>query len=156
MTLEHPDSPAQWAAARRLVEEYARSLPIDLGFQDFEHEIVSLAHEYGPPQGHFVLAALAGAHVGCGGLRRFSDGVCEMKRLYVVPPHRSEGVGRAIAEALVNQARVMGYRTMMLDTLPAMDRAQALYAALGFKPAIAYRYNPAPGASFWRLDLDRD
>ena len=156
MTLEQPDSPARRAVARRLVEEYARSLPIDLGFQDFGREIVSLADEYGPPRGHFALAVREGAPVGCGGLRQLSDAVCEMKRLYVVPAHRGAGVGRAIAGALVNQARIIGYRTMMPDTLPVMESAQALYAALGFKPVSSYRYNPIPGASFWRLELDGD
>ena len=76
-----------------------------------------------------------------------------MKRLYVVPDHRSAGIGRVVAEALIQHARQRGYRAMFLDTLPSMVGAQALYAALGFKQTPAYRYNPVPGASFWRLEL---
>lgn len=156
MTLDPPDSPESWAAARRLVEEYARSVPVDLGFQDLQRELVSLASDYGPPQGHFVLATQDEALIGCGGLRRLSDSVCEMKRLYVVPTHRGQHVGRAIAEALIAYARGVGYRTIVLDTLPFMSRARELYVALGFTPTSAYRHNPIPGASFWQLDLHED
>ena len=153
MTLVRPASPAEWSVARHLVEEYARSLAIDLGFQDFEHEIASLADEYGPPHGCFLLAVADEVCVGCGGLRRLSHSACELKRLYVVPAHRDRGVGRRIAEALISHARLMTYQTVMLDTLPSMAKAQHLYVALGFMLADPYRHNPVPGATFWRLDL---
>jgi putative acetyltransferase len=150
------DSPELWDAARRLVEEYAASLGIDLGFQDFEREIASLPSEYGPPAGWFVLAEVGPRDfVGCGGVRPLSDGECEMKRLYVAPAARGSGAGRVIAEALIERARQSGYRAMLLDTLPSMRTAQSLYRSLGFEPTEAYRFNPVPGASFWRLDLDR-
>ena len=152
-TIERAESSDHWAAARRLVEEYATSLSVDLAFQDFQREITSLAIEYGPPRGCFLLAVQAGAFIGCGGLRRFSDSACEMKRLYVAPGHRGEGVGRLLAEALIGHGRRLGYETMLLDTLPTMDTAQDLYASLGFEPAPAYRYNPVPGATFRRLTL---
>ena len=139
--------------ARGLVEEYATSLNTDLGFQDFQHEIHSLPREYGPPDGCFILAVREGRFIGCGALRRFSDSACEMKRLYVVPGHRGGGVGRIVAEALIQHARQRRYQSMLLDTLPSMVGAQALYTSLGFKPTPAYRYNPVPGASFWRLEL---
>jgi putative acetyltransferase len=153
MTLVQPNSPELWAEARRLVEEYGASLDLDLSFQDFQHEIESLASEYGPPDGCFVLAEQAGTFVGCGGVRRFSESACEMKRLYVVPANRRGGAGRTIAEALIKQARHLDYRTMLLDALPSMTRAQELYTSLGFKPTAAYRYNPVPGTSFLRLEL---
>src|ERR1700726_1307499 len=100
-----------------------------------------------------LLAEQAGTFIGCGGVRRFSEAECEMKRLYVVPANRRGGVGRTIAEALIEQARQLGYQAMLLDTLPSMIRAQELYALLGFEPTAAYRYNPAPGARFLRLEL---
>jgi GNAT superfamily N-acetyltransferase len=153
MTLVQPYLREQWTEARRLVEEYVSSLNLELEFQDFGHEIQSLAHEYGPPNNYFLLAEQDGAFVGCGGLRRISDTACEMKRLYVCANHRGAGVGRAIAEALIEQARQLGYQTMLLDTLPSMNKAQDLYKILGFRPTTAYRYNPLPGASFWRLEL---
>jgi GNAT superfamily N-acetyltransferase len=152
-TLVQPASAELWAEARRLVEEYAASLDVDLSFQGFQHEIESLASEYGPPDGRFFLAEQAGTFVGCGGLRRFSESDCEMKRLYVVPANRRGGVARTIAEALIEQARHLGYQAMLLDTLPSMIRAQELYTRLGFEPTAAYRCNPAPGARFLRLAL---
>ena len=152
-TLVQPTSAELWAEARRLVEEYAASLDLDLSFQGFQHEIESLASEYGPPGGRFVLAEQAGTFIGCGGVRRFSESDCEMKRLYVVPANRRGGVGRTIAEALIEQARHLGYQAILLDTLPSMIRAQELYTLLGFEPTAAYRYNPAPGARFLRLEL---
>ncbi len=152
-TLQQPDSPDLWSAARCLVEEYATSLNLDLGFQDFQHEIQSLPKEYGPPDGCFILAVQQGRCIGCGAFRRFSHSACEMKRLYVAPAHRNDGVGRIVADALIQQARQAGYKAMLLDTLPSMIGAQALYTSLGFKPTPAYRYNPVPGASFWKLEF---
>ena len=153
MTLLRPNSPELWAAARRLVEEYAASLNLDLGFQDFEHEIESLAVEYGPPDGCFLMATDNGTFVGCGGLRRLSDTDCEMKRLYVVQSHQGGGIGRVLAEALIREASGIGYRTMLLDTLPSMKQAQGLYLSLGFRPTEAYRFNPVVGAAFFGLEL---
>jgi len=152
-TLRRADSPESWAAARALVEEYAASLDLDLTFQGFQHEIASLPQEYGPPDGCFLLAARGGQFVGCGGLRRHSPSDCEMKRLYVAPAHRGAGIARLIAGALIEHARQRGYAAMLLDTLPSMIGAHALYASLGFKTTAAYRYNPVPGATFWRLAL---
>lgn len=152
-TLQQPDSPELWSVARGLVEEYATSLNVDLGFQDFHDEIQSLPTEYGPPDGYFVLAVRGGWVVGCGAFRRFAASACEMKRLYVVPSHRGSGVGRIVAEALIRQAKQRGFTSMLLDTLPSMVGAQALYSSLGFKPTRAYRYNPLPGASYWKLEL---
>lgn len=148
-----PDSEELWAHARRLVKEYAASLDFDLAFQNFQLELRSLATEYGPPQGSFVLARHDAAWIGCGGFRKLSDAACEMKRLYVAPGGRQKGVGRAIAETLIVRARQVGYATMLLDTTPSMRRAQALYTRLGFTQTAPYRHNPVEGASYWRLDL---
>lgn len=153
LELVRPDSPELWRVARALVEEYAAQLNVDLAFQDFQHEIEGLAREYGAPDGCFLLARQSAAFVGCGGVRRFSESACEMKRLYVVPAMRGGRVGRAITDALVNHAREAGYQTMLLDTLPSMTSAQGLYRALGYLPTSAYRYNPVPGASFLSLTL---
>jgi GNAT superfamily N-acetyltransferase len=153
LQLVQPDSPELWLIARGLVREYAASLDFDLCFQDFAHELETLSTEYGPPGGHFVLASWSGAFVGCGGLRRFTDAACEMKRVYVVPTHRGKGIGRAVTAALIAQARQAGYETMLLDTLPSMAAAQHVYFALGFTPTDSYRHNPVPGATFLKLEL---
>ena len=151
--LVRPDSPEGWSLARRLVEEYAASLDLDLGFQDFPHEIAVLPREYGPPDGAFLLAERDGELVGCVGLRKLAPDACEMKRLYVVPRSQGEGIGRLLAEAIVAEARRLGYERMLLDTLPSMKAARRLYAALGFAPVAAYRHNPVPGAVFMELKL---
>ncbi len=135
------------------MEEYAASLGVDLGFQDFQREIDSLPLHYGPPGGRFLLAEREGAFIGCGALRDLGAGTCEMKRLYVAPPGRGAGAGRALAEALIAEAQRSGYDRMVLDTLPTMRSAHELYISLGFRPIAAYRYNPVPGASFWELLL---
>ena len=153
LQLVQPDSPELWLAARALVQEYAASLDFDLCFQDFAHELDTLPSEYGPPGGRFVLASWSGTFVGCGGLRRFTDSACEMKRVYVVPVHRGKGIGQAVARALIAQARQVGYTEILLDTLPSMAAAQHVYFALGFTPTDSYRHNPVPGATFLKLEL---
>ena len=148
-----PRSDADWREARRLIEEYAASLNVDLCFQNFAHELEHLAEEYGPPTGAFLLAVENGASVGCVGLRKLPQGAGEMKRLYAVPAARGRGVGRLLAEAIVAEAQRLGYPALVLDTLPSMKEAQGLYASLGFKPTSAYRYNPIEGTAYLELDL---
>jgi len=153
--LVQPDTPELWGAARRLVEEYIAGLNLDLSFQDVQHEIDSLAQEYGPPEGCFLLARSHMVFVGCGAVRRFGEGACEMKRLYVAPARQGRGIGRAIAESLIAYSRDAGYESMLLDTLPSMTSAHQLYLSLGFTPTAQYRHNPIAGATFWRLPLGR-
>lgn len=151
--LVRADSAERWAVARRLIDRYAASLHLDLGFQDFDDEVSNLARHYAPPDGALLLAERDGEVIGCGALRRFGDGVCEMKRLYVVPEGRGSGAGRALAEGLIAEGRRLGYARMVLDTLPFMTEAQALYVSLGFTPIAAYRHNPVAGATFLELRL---
>jgi len=151
--LIRPSSTAHWREAARLVTEYAASLHVALDFQDVEHELAHLEDEYGCPDAAFLLARKAREFVGCGAIRRFSDTACEMKRLYVGPHGKRQGIGRMLATTLIAEARLLGYRTMMLDTLPSMHSAHALYASLGFTPVPPYRFNPVEGATFLALAL---
>ena len=151
--LVRPQSREDWRDARRLIEEYAASLKVDLCFQNFAHELEHLADEYGPPAGVFLLALDNGVKVGCVGLRQLPNGVGEMKRLYAVPAARGRGVGRLLAEGIVAAARELGYPALVLDTLPSMSEAQTLYASLGFKPTTAYRFNPIAGTAYLELKL---
>jgi len=153
--LRRPDSPELWSVARRLVQEYVNSLGVDLAFQDFDREIESLAIDYGPPHGCLFLAERDGVFVGCGALRSVEGQrlACEMKRLYVLPSHHGQGIGRRLAEALIEEARRLGYQRMLLDTLPSMKEAHVLYGSLGFRPTTPYRYNPVDGATFLELAL---
>lgn len=141
------------AQARALIEEYASSLGVDLSFQNFAEELAALPGDYRPPAGCLLLARVAGEPAGCVALRRLDDERCEMKRLWVAPRFRGAGLGRQLIDRVVSAAREAGYRRMLLDTLPAMRDAQALYARLGFVEIAPYRYNPVPGARFFEFDL---
>ena len=144
---------AHWREARSVIQQYAASLEFDLEFQDFEGEMEALPQHYGPPGGSFLLARERGATVGCVGLRRLADGVCEMKRLYVLPGQRGRGLGRRLAEAIIAEGRRLGYARMRLDTVPSMQAARALYRSLGFQTISAYRFNPISGTAFMELPL---
>jgi len=144
---------ADWSQARQLVQAYARSLAIDLSFQDFKQELEHLETVYGPPGGALLLAAEAGHWLGCVGIRRRSEHDSEMKRLYVAPEARGRGIGQQLAVAAMDAAVRLGYRRMLLDTLPSMSAAQALYLRLGFSPIPPYRFNPVAGTVFMALEL---
>ena len=137
---------------RTLFEEYAASLGVDLGFQDFERELAELPGEYVPPGGRLLLA-LDAEPAGCVALRPFEPGVCEMKRLYVRPTHRGSGLGRQLAQAIVEAGRDAGYERMRLDTLPSMGAARGLYRSLGFVEIEAYRHNPIHGTTYFERAL---
>lgn len=148
-----PATAEDWQVVRRLIEEYAASLHVDLGFQNISHELEHLAQEYAAPGGAFLLAEVAGSAVGCIGLRRFTDEAGEIKRLYIAPAARGRGAGRLLAEAIIAEGRRLGYARLLLDTLPFMQDAQRLYLSLGFRPIEAYRFNPVPGTAFLELSL---
>lgn len=144
------------SAFRDLVLKYAGVLDFDLDFQGFEEEIDNLSGCYAPPRGCLLLAKWGGRPVGCVALRSLDGIYCEMKRLYVEEPFRGQGVGRALARAIIARARKMNYVRMRLDTVPAMVEARGLYKSLGFREIHPYRFNPIKGASFMELDLTQE
>lgn len=147
------DAPDAIAEVRALIEEYQRSLGVDLEFQGFAHELAHLGEIYGPPDGRLFLATLRGVPVGCVGVRRFDQRCCEMKRLYVRPSGRGHGLGRQLARLAMQAAREAGYAAMRLDTLPSMREAQLLYEQLGFRDVAPYRTNPIAGSRYLEAEL---
>lgn len=146
-------------AARTIFREYASSLQVDLCFQNFEAELDGLPGEYRPPDGQLLLALVDGEVAACGAMRSLRDvdyaNACEMKRLYVRPAFRGFGLGRALAQSLLDEARRAGYSVMLLDTLDEMEAARGLYATLGFEEIPPYYFNPIAGAHYLKAELDR-
>ena len=151
--IEHAAGPEDVEAVRTLFLEYQESLGIDLCFQGFDREVAGLPGDYTPPVGRLLVARDNGAAIACVALRRLDAQTCEMKRLYVQRSHRGLGLGRALAEAVISEARLIGYERMCLDTLPSMSEAAVLYERLGFRDIEPYTENPVPGARFLQLEL---
>ena len=139
---------------RALVVEYAESLDFDLDFQNFKDELAQLPGEYAPTEGCLIIAFYQGEPAGCVGLRKLEKNICEMKRLYVRPRYRAMGVGKVLAESIIREAGVRGYKHMRLDTVPSMKKARGLYLSMGFKKIDPYCYNPIQGATFMEKKLD--
>ena len=144
---------ADIATVRELLEEYAAALSVDLGFQQFGRELTELPGDYAPPGGALFVARRGAEPIGCVALRSLDERTCELKRLYVRPRARGGGTGRALTEAALAEARRLGNRRVLLDTLPGMDAAQRLYVELGFRDVAPYRPNPVEGARFLELVL---
>ncbi len=139
---------------RRLFSAYADWLDVDLCFQEFDAELANLPGMYAPPRGRLLLAKVGGEVAGCAGLRPLEDDVCEMKRLWMEPGFAGRGIGRGLAEAIVEAGRALGYKAMRLDTMPARLKAAGhIYETLGFKRIPDYYHNPLDGAVMFELKL---
>jgi ribosomal protein S18 acetylase RimI-like enzyme len=159
--IDSPNNP-QLPALRALLLEYQRWTGVDLCFQDFEQEMQALPGAYAPPDGRLYLTWLGNglaSHdasmqlVGCVALRRHDAQSGEMKRLYLRPAYQGQGFGKLMAQHIIADARQIGYQRLLLDTLPIMQSAQALYAKLGFEETTAYIHNPVEGVKYMQLHL---
>ena len=152
------DTPEQLVQVRQLFVDYARSLTVDLCFQNFDAELASLPGEYAAPGGTLLLALVDGLPAGCVGLRPLPEAdhtnACEMKRLFVRHAFRRFGLGRQLASRLLDLATEAGYSSLLLDTLDDMEAARGLYGTLGFVEVPPYYFNPVPGAHYLKVDLD--
>lgn len=155
LNLSQASSPAQIAQVRELFLEYAKSLGFSLCFQNFDQELANLPGDYSPPEGRLLLAEYEGQVAGCVALHKLEPGVCEMKRLYLRPAFRGKGLGRRLAEVILDEARSIGYQRLRLDTVePVMKDAVALYRSLGFREIAPYRANPMEGTMYLELSLN--
>ena len=141
----------QWV--RKLFQQYADFLGLDLEFQGFSQELANLPGDYSAPQGCILMAVRAAEFVGCVALRPLEGSICEMKRLFVLPGFQGQKIGRALALGIIDEARARGYARMRLDTIASMTEAKQLYRSLGFRPIKPYRFNPLDNPTYFELDL---
>jgi GNAT superfamily N-acetyltransferase len=152
--IEFAETPEQIEQVRELFLEYANSLNFSLCFQGFDKELAELPGSYARPEGRLLLAACDGAVAGCVALHNLAPQICEMKRLYLRPVFRGKGLGRALCERILSEARDIGYRHLRLDTVePSMKDAVAMYLRMGFREIAPYCSNPIAGAKYMELDL---
>jgi GNAT superfamily N-acetyltransferase len=140
-------------AVRVLFRDYVHELGVDLNFQDFDRELSTLPGKYARPKGRLYLAYDQGEAIACIALRPFEDNVGEVKRLYVKPSHRRRGISKILAEYIIEEARMINYQRLVLDTLNTMTPAMNLYRSLGFVETEAYYPNPLEGATYFALEL---
>jgi putative acetyltransferase len=153
MEIVSASTPEHLAMVRQLFEEYWQSFGFTPCFQNFAAEVASLPGYYTPPAGRLALALADGEPVGCIALRPVDLSRAEAKRLYVRPRFRGVGAGLALLEWMIAEARAAGYREMLGDTMPVMQRALAMYARLGFEQTGPYAPDATPGAIYLRLVL---
>jgi putative acetyltransferase len=140
--------------ARSLFKEYEAAIQVNLCFQSFDQELANLPGDYAPPTGRLLLAYIDEQPVGCIALRKKTESICEMKRLFLRPEARGKHVGRKLVETIIDEARAIGYRQMRLDTmLGRMDTAIAIYRSVGFEEIPPYYDTPVDSTLFMELTL---
>lgn len=153
ITYKIAETKKDYEDAKILFLEYAESLHLDLCFQNFEKEISDLPAMYSAPAGCLILSCEDGKAFGCVAVRKFEDGICEMKRLYLPKAHRGRGIGRGLAERIITKAKELGYEKMRLDTLETMTEAISLYKTMGFYEIPRYRKNPIKEVVYMEIKL---
>lgn len=136
-----------------LFDEYTSSLGVDLSFQNYDEEYKTLPGKYARPDGRLYLACSQGIAAGCVGLRKIDEQTCEMKRLYVRRQFRGLSIGKMLAEQVIHEARAIGYQSIVLDSLPTMERARMLYKNLGFMEIAPYYESRIQDTHFLSLSL---
>jgi ribosomal protein S18 acetylase RimI-like enzyme len=151
--IKQVEKPDEIENVKQLFLEYAESLNFDLCFQNFDEELQQLPGRYSPPEGRLLIALNDNKPAGCAALRKHNEHTCEMKRLYVKPEFRHFGLGKILVDKLLDEAKMIGYKKMILDTVPSMESARKIYESIGFKETKPYYYNPQPGTIFMSINL---
>jgi ribosomal protein S18 acetylase RimI-like enzyme len=138
---------------KSLFQQYASSLNIDLGFQDFSNELKLIDKQYNKPKGALLLAYKNDIAIGCAGIRELDNNTAELKRMYVQPTFRKYKIGARLLTLAIEIAKELNYKSIRLDTLPTMTKAQELYRSFGFYEIPSYRFNPVSGTVFMEKQL---
>ena len=139
--------------AALLFNEYANWLKIDLSFQKFDDELLSLKSMYGPSKGTIILCKSENEFIACVAVRPIDENIAELKRMYVRPSFQGIGIGEKLLELSLSFAKEAGYKKARLDTLNTMTPAMNLYIKNGFYKIPAYYYNPEPTAVYFEKEL---
>lgn len=145
--------PADSAALQSVIREYVAWLDMDLSYRGFAEEMASFDERFTLPGGLFLIADSAQTIAGCVGLLQQANATAEVKRLYVRPAFRGQGLGERLITALIERARQLGIKRLILDAVPQTTVAQRLYECLGFQETAPYYANPVPGTRFFALPL---
>jgi len=148
-----PNTANQFNDAINLFQEYANSLNISLAFQNFDEELNIINSMYGSPTGCLLLVYDNELPIACAAYRKIGEDVCELKRMYIKPDYRRNGVGQEIMNILCTRAKLNGYKLMRLDTLDTMIPAIKLYSNNGFYTIDAYYHNPNEGVVYMEKSL---
>lgn len=143
----------EFESAKKLFEEYALSLSVDLSFQNFSRELETIQNQYGKPEGALLLACDGDVFVGCSGVRKLDQDTAELKRMYVKNEYRGYHIGINLLQRSIELAKELGYKIIRLDTLENMTKAQQLYSSFGFYEIPSYRFNPLPGTIYMEKQL---
>lgn len=138
---------------KKLFLQYIQSLSFELNFQDVDRELEEIHHEYNLPAGALLLVYDGEKAIACAGVRKIDNHIAELKRMFVDPDYRGHKLGKQLLQAVFDETRLLGYRSIRLDTVPEMAAAIKLYTAVGFYTIAPYRFNPIPGAIFMEKQL---
>lgn len=140
-------------AAKNLILDYVAWLGMDLSFQNVNAELADLPAMYAEPTGGLLLVTVNGQYAGVAGIRKFADGECELKRMFVRAEYRNLGLGHRLMTEALALAKHLGYETVKLDTADFIQAAIRLYRANGFVEIPPYRFNPHEQARYFELKL---
>nr|WP_299339086.1 GNAT family N-acetyltransferase [Allomuricauda sp.] len=154
ITFKKAVSKEDFETGRVLFQKYAEGLGIDLAFQNFESELESISNQYGEPEGVlFLIFSTSQETIGCFGIRKFSEGICELKRMYLESRFRGQGIGKRMMEEALTAATDLNYAKIRLDSIAQMHAAIALYRQFGFYEVEPYRFNPFEDAIYFEKNL---